>query len=256
MLTTLEKTSNITKKYKASDAEPAMVAVLKKLTNELALGRLKSGQSIKESVLAKKYGLSRNAVREALNQIVGWGLFEYVPYKGYQVKKFTINDLIQWDELREALEPIAARRLAKSRDPETLSELEKYYCDMKKAFDDMDKSAIYKADFHFHLCVVEHCGNYCFSQLQTVSNLAAGFYFGKSIMEANQDIQEFLDFEHELRSSNKKEDFQKLFGSTIDGHRKMYEAISTGDEALAEELFRHHAHNQVSLMERYIKVMM
>ena len=246
------------KSYKSNSKttanKPAMVTVIKRLTDELAIGKFKSGQAIKESVLAKKYGVSRNAIREALNQIVGWGLFEYIPYRGYQIKNFSIHNLLQWDELREALEPIAARRLAKYRPTRALELLKKYYNDMEEAFANMDESALCRADFNFHSCVVEQCGNESFSHLQTVSNLAASFYFGMSIMEANQDVVRLSEFDSDLRGSGKREDFEKLFFSTLDGHREMYESIVSGDADKAEKIFRHHTHNQVILMEKYIKI--
>ena len=248
MLTMQEKTVKLTTASKAPESEPAMVTALKKLTEQMASGDLKCGQAVKESVLAKKYGLSRNAVREALNQIVGWGLFEYVPYKGYQVKNFTVHHLLQWDELREALEPIAARRLAKYRPPEALEILKECCDDMEQAYADMNKETFAKTDYHFHLYVIEHCGNSSFSQLQTISNLAASFYFADSILNA-KNIQEFR---YNLDNLNKEEDFRDELFSTLNAHRKMSEAIFSGNEELAEETFREHARCQVKKLEKYV----
>lgn len=256
MLATIERRTRTGKKdSKTNNIEPAMVNVLKKITEELAIGKFNNGQALKESVLAKRYGVSRSAMREALNQIVGWGLFEYIPYKGYQIKNFTIHNLLQWDELREAIEPIAARRLAKYRPPEALKLLKKYCDDMEKAYNNIDEPALCKADFNFHSCIVEQCGNENFANLQAISNLAASFYLGTSIMEANRDIAGFPEFCTVLRGSDKKEDFKKLFLSTLVKHREMYELIYSGDAARAEDEFRIHTHNQVLLMERCIRTL-
>jgi len=256
MLTISEKPSSINNKCKSTANEPAMVAALQKLTKEMVAGRLKSGQALKESVLAKKYGLSRNAIREALNQIVGWGLFEYIPYRGYRIKKFTIYNLLQWDQLREAIEPIAARCLAKKCPQKISKKLKKYCEDMEEAYLNMDRVAFGKADYLFHLCVVEHCGNDYFSQLQTISNLSASFYFGKSILEVNQEVNQeahnFSEFRYDLEHFNKEDDSARLFAATMDAHRKMSEAIFSGDAEGAEEMFRHHARCQVKIVERYI----
>jgi DNA-binding GntR family transcriptional regulator len=235
---------------KTTDNKPAMVTVIKRLTDELAVGEFKSGQSIKESVLAKKYGVSRNAIREALNQIVGWGLFEYVPYKGYQVKKFTVHNLLQWDELREALEPIAARRLAKYQPDKALELLRKHCKDMEEAYENMDEEAFAKADYNFHSNVIEYCGNSSFSQLQAISNLAAGFYFSESILNA-RNIQEFR---YSLENFNKEENIQDGLFPTLKAHREMSEAIFSGDAMLAEETFRKHARCQVKKLEQYVDI--
>lgn len=251
MLSMQTTTAKPAASHKSGEGEPAMVTALKKLTEQMANGSLKSGQAIKESVLAAKYGLSRNAIREALNQIVGWGLFEYVPYKGYQVKRFTVHHLLQWDELREALEPIAARRLAKYQPPEALEVLKKYCNEMEEAYVNMDQAAFSKADYHFHLYVVEYCGNSSFSQLQTISNLAAGFYFGDSILKGINNIQEFR---YSLENFNKEENFQTAMFSTLKAHREMSEAIFSGDPVRAEETFRNHASCQVRHLEQYIDI--
>lgn len=240
---------------KSGKNETAMVVVIKKLTEELATSNFKGGQPIKETVLARKYAVSRNAVREALNQIVGWGLFEYIPYRGYQIKEFTVNHLIQWNELREAIEPIAARRLARSRPPEAMKQLKNHYDAMVIAYNNQDKDGISKADLGFHTCVVEYCGNDSFSHLQMIGNMATCFYLGRSIFEANRTLIEFADFQLGLRYSDKKEDFQKLFASTLEGHKELYEAIFTGDAVRAEALFRDHAHMQVINMEKYVEAL-
>jgi DNA-binding GntR family transcriptional regulator len=185
---------------------------------------------------------------------VGWGIFEYVPYCGYQIKKFTIDNLLQWDELREALEPIAARRLAKKRPPEALKILKKHCDDMEEAYINMDSSALGSADYHFHLCVVENCGNDCFSQLQTISNLSACFYFGKSILEINQNMYNFSVLQYDDEYPGDEDDFKKVYATTIESHREMSEAIFSGDAVGAEEKFRHHARHQVKIVERYIKM--
>ena len=250
MSVVLEKTSEITNKKPV--AEPAMVAALKRLTEEMAAGHLKSGQALKESVLAKKYGLSRNAIREALNQIVGWGLFEYVPYKGYQIKKFTVEHLLQWDEMREAIEPIAVRRLTKNRPPKALKLLKKYCDDMEEAYKNEDSLALGVADYHFHLCVVEHCGNDCFSQLQTISNLAASFYFGKSILELKHSIHNLSNLRYDFENLNQEDSFKERFFTTVDSHRKMSKAIFSGNAIEAEEIFRIHARHQVEIVSKYI----
>ncbi len=255
MITAEKQRPKVRKPAKPVENETAMVVVIKRLTRELAAGRFKGGQPIRETVLAKEYGVSRSAIREALNQIVGWGLFEYIPYRGYQMKEFTVDHLIQWNELREAIEPIAARRLAKTRPPEVLKQLKQYNDDMEQAFNNMDRDGIFKADLGFHSCVVEHCGNENFSRLQTISNLAVSFYLGKSLAEANHTVTEITIFQRDLRKSVKKEDFEELFGTTLEGHKELYEAIYTGNQAEAEDMFRIHAHNQVENMEKYVEAL-
>ena len=252
MLELIEKPHKVYKEKKTVSNQPVMVVALKKLTEEIAAGNFKSGQAVKESVLAQKYRVSRSAIREALNQIVGWGLFEYIPYRGYQVKKFTIDDLLQWSELREAIEPIAARRIAKSQFPKALAVLEHYHKILLKAYDEEDLEEIYSADYHFHMSVVEQCKNTQFSQLQTISNHAAIFFFGRSMYETNLSLHKLANIDEQPGgdSQNVKEKFR----GTISSHIEMLNAIRDGDAEKAEKTFKIHAAAQSLRIEKYHEI--
>lgn len=67
-------------------------------------GVLKPGQRIKAAELAKRLGLSRAPVREALHILAGQGLVELLPDKGAVMRAMTIDDMIQ---IYEVAGPIA-----------------------------------------------------------------------------------------------------------------------------------------------------
>ncbi|MDA5194406.1 GntR family transcriptional regulator [Govanella unica] len=69
--------------------------VHKTLMESLDEGILKPGQRIKAAELAKRLGLSRAPVREALHVLAGQGLVELLPDKGAVMRVFTLDDLIQ-----------------------------------------------------------------------------------------------------------------------------------------------------------------
>lgn len=74
------------------------------LMESLDEGILKPGQRIKAAELAKRLGLSRAPVREALHILAGQGLVELLPDKGAVMRVLTLDDLIQ---IYEVTGPIA-----------------------------------------------------------------------------------------------------------------------------------------------------
>ncbi len=232
--------------------QPAGIQALQMIIQKLNHGEFVSGQSIKESVLAKEFELSRNAIREALNQIVGWGIFEYIPYCGYRVRNFTAQDMLEWVEMREAIEPIAARRLARVRPPKVLAEMELALSRQAEAVKINSIAKLRNADIDFHLAVVRHCGNRRFEQLQSVSYLSAAFLFNTANRLPSR-YQVSTDTIQHLPSNYTREEFEnKANELTLECHRRMWEAIRSGNAAEAENLFREHAHIQVENMENTI----
>ncbi len=238
-----------------TEKQPAGILALQLLIEKLKRGDFKPGQPIRESVLADEFGLSRNAVREALNQIVGWDIFEYIPYCGYRLRKFTLYDFLEWREMREAIEPLAARRLAASRPPEVLKELEKYLVEFEKeaASGNRDNQKLTMLDLSFHLAVVENCGNRRFSYMQTVGYFIAQFFFDK-IGETNLALQVSNSTNQHLRPGFSEQDYKDLnMKLTIDKHREMLAHIKNGREVEAERSFREHAADQVHNLKKVIE---
>lgn len=75
------------------------------IIDRIIAGEFAQGHPVRESKLAKELETSRNVVREALNLIVGMGILEYVPYCGYRTKCFTLQNMLEWYEIREGIEP-------------------------------------------------------------------------------------------------------------------------------------------------------
>lgn len=77
------------------------------LMDSLDEGILKPGQRVKAAELAKRLGLSRAPVREALHVLAGQGLVELLPDKGAVMRKLTLEDLIQIYEVSGAVAKVA-----------------------------------------------------------------------------------------------------------------------------------------------------
>ena len=122
-------------------------------------GDISANAPLRESVLAKRFGLTRPAMREALSQAVGWGIVEYVSFCGFRIRDFTLDDLRDWMELRDAVESTAARRLALERPAKALKELRRILEQAEAAFHDGDHARFNQLDCDFHLAIIRASGN-------------------------------------------------------------------------------------------------
>lgn len=78
----------------------------------IATGKLPSGSSVSELLLAKELGSSRTPIREAMNQLVAEGLLEQGVNGGMVVSQLKREDIIELYELREALETYSVGKVA------------------------------------------------------------------------------------------------------------------------------------------------
>lgn len=86
--------------------------VLQIILNELKGGRFSPGERITEEGLAKRLGVSRTPIREALVQMTKQGVLRSRTGGGYVVPSPSIDDIRQIIAVRALLEPAAVRMAA------------------------------------------------------------------------------------------------------------------------------------------------
>jgi len=82
------------------------------LRNGILDGVICPGDRLNEVHLSHEFGVSRTPVRAALQTLVGEGLVDYTPNKGYSARKFDRSDIIDAFEMRALAEGLAARLAA------------------------------------------------------------------------------------------------------------------------------------------------
>ena len=86
--------------------------VLDQLRQEVLFGKLAPGSFIRQDTMAKRFGVSRTPVREALKALESEGLLENLPERGYRIRKRTLRELIEIIDVRALLEGYAAKLAA------------------------------------------------------------------------------------------------------------------------------------------------
>lgn len=119
---------------------------------------LRPGQPVNEIDLARRLGISRSPLREALRQLREEGLVE-TSGRGIRVAPVTRRSVAELYELRLALESFAARKAAGRITPQ---EIDVAQSDLERTAQPLANGDVWpftNLDFQFHDLYVRNCGN-------------------------------------------------------------------------------------------------
>lgn len=88
------------------------VSITEKLRTAILAGEFRPGERMFEVNLSERLKVSRTPIREALKVLAGEGLLDYTPNRGYHVREYSVDDIVQAYEIRAVLEGLAAKRAA------------------------------------------------------------------------------------------------------------------------------------------------
>lgn len=179
-------------------------------------GTLKPAQKLVELQLAQQIGVSRNTIKKAFLKLQQENLVDLEDNKGATVKSFTLEEVVNYLEIREVLEGLVARSAAKNIKDTDLHEMKRIVEEMK----------IHLANNHFDK--YSEC-NKAFHAL---------------IYDCANNIQA-VDLIKMIRTQLIRYQFRTIFvpGRSQTSHKEhsdIYHALLEHDERLAEEAVRKH----------------
>lgn len=202
-------------------------------------GQLGPGERVKEQEIAERLGISRTPIRAALPALAEEGLLVVVGARGYAVRQFSPQESVDALRARAALEGLAARALAASPDRDrSLAPLQALLVE-GDAFLDADlvwadlETRYAEMNASFHALIVEACGVPILGDLIGRCNVVP-----------------FVAPAHVAFERRPERETRALLGYAHFQHHGVVEAITAGDGARAETLFREHAYTQEHSMAR------
>ena len=116
--------------------------------------------SLREADLARKLGVSRTPVREALNRLQQEGIVQVLPRRGAKVLPTTTDEYLCWLEIREVLEAVATRRAAERISKKSVKELRALFARFDAPGIDPEAlaPAFFEANAKFHSRIIEESG--------------------------------------------------------------------------------------------------
>ncbi len=199
---------------------PLRDVVFQTLRKAIISGDFEPGERLMEIGLAKKLGVSRTPVREAIRMLELEGLVVMVPRRGAEVARITITDLRDSLEVRLAIEELAVS-LA---------------CDRITA---EEKRRLVEANEEFKMLILN----------KKVPDIVEGdVKFHDIIFEATKN-RRLISTAHSLREQvyRFRVEYVKDFGYhdvLVKEHNEITQAILSGDKKTAVEIMRKHIYNQ------------
>lgn len=211
-------------------------SVTSALRELIVQGALKPQAHVQEVVVGEMLGVSRTPVRSALAALASEGLLEYFPNRGYFVRAFDVEELLETYEVRANLEGLAARRAAQNLSSQEDAAQLLALADAgdaiigKGSFLEEDVLPYQKINMEFHEAIVRISGNRkldkVIEQTLNIPLLTSRVIFWK-------------DFEVIKRSN--------------DDHRRLVQAIVARDGLRAESLMREHVYYRGLVLRDLLK---
>ncbi len=207
---------------------PLAKMALQAIRDSILNGNLVPGELYNEMTLARELGISRTPVREALLELSAQGLVTYLPRKGVMVNHFERHDVEEIFELRKAIELATVEKVAKHRDANDLSAIEKALNNQKKAFKRKDPKTYLHFDRLFHVTLAQLTNNRRFAD----------------IIENIRDIFQLIARQALSRESRWQE--------VIKEHERILDAIKQGDAISAREAMNDHLdRSKTTVLEKF-----
>lgn len=199
---------------------PLRDVVFNTLRQAILKGELEPGERLMEIQLAKRLGVSRTPIREAIRKLELEGLVTMVPRKGAEVAKITEKNLRDVLEVRKALEELAVQLACDRMTEGQLQELKDVLEEFKESIKTKEPTTITEVDVKFHDVIFMSTGNQ--RLIQILNNLREQMY--RYRMEYIKD--------------------EKQHAALIKEHEEIIKGIEAKDKDGATETIRGHIDNQ------------
>lgn len=189
--------------------------VLEDIKDKIISGKMVPGTWITEREICELYNLSRTPVREILWNLSTINLIEVVGEKGYRIRKYSIEDIIEVFNARKAIEGDCARLACVSSD-ENYDEKVKDLQDRLLAVDINNTSELIKIGSEVHIFIQEQANN-------------------KYLKEFNEKI---YSLEAIIRNTTKS--YQIIEKKSKDAHLEILDALAKRDGNACSIAMRKH----------------
>jgi GntR family transcriptional regulator of vanillate catabolism len=136
-----------------------------RLREMILRGDLAPGERLGEVALAERLGVSRTPIRQALPALAREGLLAAAGRRGYLVRSFSPQDVLDAIETRGLLEGLAARRIAeRGATPELIRSLKECLSEgdallARRRFESADEQRYGEMNGRFHALIVDGAGS-------------------------------------------------------------------------------------------------
>jgi len=192
-----------------------------RLRDDILSGALKPGQKLDQTELARRFGISRAPVRDALRKLEAEGLVTIYPERGAFVAVIDLEEMQEIYEIRELLQARAVLRSVPRLTDEEVAAMNRLEDEMEIASRRGDMAQWLQLDVKFHAALYQHCTNRRLLKL----------------------ISDYWNTTHQFRRAYIA--VPGRMGRAEAMHRRMLEAVRARDGELCAKLAVEHARESV-----------
>ena len=189
------------------------------LKDQIIRGVFPPAFSLTETDLAQKYGVSRNTIKKSLMMLESEGLVSIERNKGAKVRVYSIEEVLEFLEVRDVLEGYVARITAAAISDTQIAEMEGLLEQMKQLSRDKDLLAYSQCNHQLHQIIYDACPNHTAANMTVLLKQQMRKYNSKTILIPGRDM------------------------ASLREHEKILEAMKAHDGDAAEESMREHIRN-------------
>jgi DNA-binding GntR family transcriptional regulator len=146
--------------------------VYHELRQRILDGFYRPTESLTELSLAEDFGVSRNTIRKALLKLESENLVIIEENKRARVRRFSLEEAIQYLDVRELLEGLVIRQSLPFLGPAELEEMRSALAEMKTCLDAQELLQYSQQNWRFHDVVYRACPNRpAVEMIMTIKNL-------------------------------------------------------------------------------------
>ncbi len=180
-------------------------------------GEFAPGMRLKVQDLARRYMISTNPIREALQQLQGEGLVEIVPNRGAMVRVITRQLVSNIFDIREAIDGMLAGRAALVAQPKHIEHLNRINAELRESRRTVETERTASLSSGFHEYFGEIAGNLpALKVRRNHSNIFRSIRMRYGFAAGRED-------------------------AVVRGHEAIINALAAGDAEAAEQAARYHA---------------
>ena len=167
------------------------IEVYKRLKAMILSGEFEPGQKLGQEHIASLLGVSRMPLHKAFQMLENEMLAENLPRRGFYVTQIDLSILLDAFECREALEGIAARRVALLITENEISHLKSLFNPFIEK-NKINAKKYLEADQEFHNSILRISRNQVLQKFEILKNIASQTYRGGLIRKPEETLPEHL----------------------------------------------------------------
>ena len=194
------------------------VTIYETLRDEILSLTLQPSELVDEASLAKRFGVSRSPVREAMVRLASESLLQTLPNKGTIVAPLRIEEFPQYVDALDLVQRSVTRLAAKFRNSASLQNIRDEQAKFAQCVEDGDVPGMILTNRDFHIAIARAANNRYLEQI-----------YRRLLDDGRRSLRLYF------KSYN-----DELPKEMIDNHVQIVDAIDAQDVDLAERLAREH----------------